>query len=151
MWYLKRWRKQGRPLQAKITKVCCLLYLKKLFLFSLSDPDPNPPVHVEASLRLPPDVGRPRGGQLPRCDPGAPPRLGQDEEPNHQEVEAPDWHTYPCQLPRYPPQCRLLSYRIWRFCCVNIFIHPENIFKNSVRIFFFGSWLEIPELITSRS
>lgn len=73
-------------------------------------------VHVETSLRLPADVGRPRRGQLPRRDPGAPPRPGQDEEPHHQEVETPDRHAHPRQLPGHPPQRRLLPHRVRRFC-----------------------------------
>lgn len=83
-------------------------------------------MHVEASLRLPPDLGCPRRGQLPRRDPGAPPRPGQDEEPHHQEVEAPDRHANPRQLPGFPPQRRLLSCRIRRLRRVNAVVGPND-------------------------
>lgn len=62
----------------------------------------SPPslVHVETSLRLPADLGRPHRRQLPRCHPRASRGPRQDEKPHHQEVEAPDGHLDPGQLPR---------------------------------------------------
>lgn len=95
---------------------------------------PDPSVHVEAGVRLPPDLGRPRGGQLPRRDPGAPPGPGQDEEPHHQEVEAPDRHAHPRQLPRHPPQCRLLPHGVRRLRRVSAFIHVEEMLVNWWRL-----------------
>lgn len=82
---------------------------------------PNSSVNVETGLRLLADVGRPYWGQLPRRDPGTPLGPGQDEESHYQEVEAPDGGAHPRQLPRYPTKCCLLSYWIWRLCCLNPF------------------------------
>lgn len=81
-------------------------------------------VHVEAGLRLPPDVGRPRGGQLPGRDPGAAPGPGPDEDPHHQEVEAPDGDADPRQLPGPAAGRRLLPHGVRRLRRVNI--HLQN-------------------------
>lgn len=82
----------------------------------------SPPssVHVEAGLRLPPDLGRPHWRQLPRRHPGASRGPRQDEEPYHQEVEASDGHLDPGQLPGQPPKLRLLPRRLRGFCCVSV-------------------------------
>lgn len=65
--------------------------------------------HVEACVRLSGDVGGSDWGQLQRRDPGAAHGFRQDEEPDHQTVEAPDWHPDPGELPGRAAQLRLQS------------------------------------------
>ena len=65
---------------------------------------------MEASLRLPADVGGSDWGQLPRRDPGAAPGPGPDEEPHHPALEALDGDAHPRQLPGPAPElCLHLS------------------------------------------
>lgn len=53
---------------------------------------------MEACVRLSGDVGGSDWGQLQRRDPGATFGLRQDEEPNNQAMEAPDWYPDPGEL-----------------------------------------------------
>lgn len=53
---------------------------------------------MEACVRLSGDMGGSDWGQLQRCDPGATFGFRQDEEPNNQTMEAPDWYPDPGEL-----------------------------------------------------
>lgn len=130
-----------------------LKYSLQLFLSSHT----NTLVHVETSLWLPTDLGRPRWWQLPWHNPRAPHGPGQDEEPHHQEVEALDWHTHPGQLPGHPPRCCLLSHRLRWFCSMNtmaLLREVQALVEQLLLLFFsfaFGSsgWT-LPTLVLTR-
>lgn len=74
--------------------------IRRLFLFLFAG-------YVEASVRLPGHVGGSDWWQLQGCDPRASHGPGQDEEPHHQTLEAPDRHTHPGQLLGCPAELRL--------------------------------------------
>lgn len=79
--------------------------------------------HVEAGIWLPGHVGCPDWRQLQGRDPGAAHGPGQDEEPHHQTLEAPDWHTHPGQLPGRPAKLRLQPSCSGQLCRLNPLLH----------------------------
>lgn len=62
---------------------------------------------METSLRLPVNVGRTDWRQLSRRHPRTAHGFGSYEEPNHQAMETPYWHSYTRQLPGHAPKLRL--------------------------------------------